>query len=97
MIDSSEAERLVYKWCTCEARGSPSAQALAAVYASTFMDGARLLQFNNLRTLDDTRLEWAMALISGYVQGQLQVPWARAVTLVALYELFPVEEETDHN
>ena len=92
MIDAAEAESLVYDWCTSEARGSPSAAALAAVYASTYMDGARLLRFCNLRTLDDTRLEWALALIHGYVEGGLQVPWARAVALVALYELFPSEE-----
>ena len=92
MIDVTEVEGLVYNWCTRDARGSPSAQALAAVYASTYMNSARLLRFSNLRALDDTRLEWALALIRGYVEGSLTVPWPRAVALVALYELFPTEE-----
>lgn len=92
MIDPAEAERLIYNWCTCEARGSPSAQALAAVYAGIYMDGSRLLRLSSLRVLDDTRLEWALALMRGYVDGALTIPWARAVALVALYDLFPAEE-----
>lgn len=93
MVDPAEAEKLIYNWCTCEARGSPSAQALAAVYASTYMDGSRLLRMSNLRVLDDKRLDWALALIRGYVDGVVTIPWARAVALVALYDLFPAEEQ----
>ncbi len=95
MIDSNEAEGLVYRWCTREARGSHSARALAAIYASTYMDEARMLQFIDLKVLDDTRFEWAMALIQGYVEGTLVVPWPRAVALVALYELIPEEFEIE--
>ena len=47
----------------------------------------------DLRTLDDIRLEWAMALIQGYVEGKLNIPWPRAVALVALYDLIPPEPE----
>ena len=95
MIDPVEAENLVYAWCTREARGTPSARALAAVYASTYMDGSRLLRFTELRTLDDTRLQWAITLIRGYVQHNIVVPWARAVALVALYDLMPDEPPSD--
>ncbi|MFO1351969.1 MAG: hypothetical protein U1F68_15350 [Gammaproteobacteria bacterium] len=89
MVSTAEAEQLIYRWCTGEARGSHSAQALAAVYASTYLDGARLLCFTHLRALDDVRLEWALALIRGYVDGSLAVPWPRAVALAALYDLVP--------
>lgn len=92
MIDPREAERLVYHWCTREARSTPSARALAAIYASTYMEDARLLRFTDLRSLDDTRLNWALTLVRGYVEGDLEVPWPRAVALVALYELLPMEE-----
>lgn len=91
MIDPAETERLVYHWCTREARNTPSATALAAIYASTYMEDARLLRFLDLRALDDIRLEWAISLIRAYVEGRLEVPWPRAVALVALYELFPGE------
>jgi len=47
-----------------------------------------LLRFADLRVLDDKRLEWAITLIRAYVEGVIQVPWARAMTLVALYELY---------
>lgn len=94
-MDPREVERLVYVWCTQEARGTPSARALAAVYASTYMDNARLLHFQDLRALDDTRMAWALALIRGYVEGALRVPWARAVALVALYDLIPPESESE--
>jgi hypothetical protein len=93
MNDSADVEQLIYRWCTSEARGSHSAQALAAIYASTYMDGARLLRFADLRALDDERLEWAVTLLRGYVQGAVKVPWARAVALVALYELYPNDDE----
>ena len=93
MIDPIEAEALVYAWCTREGRGTPSARALAAVYASTYLDGSRLLRFIDLRTLDDTRLQWAITLIKGYVEGGIVVPWARAVALVALYDLIPDEAD----
>ncbi len=89
MISPAEAERRAYRWCTGEARGSLSARALAAVYASTYLDGAQLLRFADLRVLDDERLDWALTLIRGYVEGQLEIPWARAVALAALYELYP--------
>lgn len=88
-----EVERRAYRWCTGEARGSHSARALAAVYASTYLDGARLLRFADLKVLDDERLEWALALIRGYVAGGLRVPWARAVALAALYELYPASDD----
>jgi hypothetical protein len=91
MIDPVKAEALIYAWCTREARGSPSARALAAVYASTYLDSARLLRFTDLRVLDDTRLQWAITLIKGYVEQAIVVPWARAVALVALYDLIPDE------
>ena len=93
MLSGAEAERLVYQWCTSEARGTLSAQALAAVYASTYMDGARLLRFVDLKTLDDERLEWAIALLKGYVDGHIDVPWSRAMALMALYELYPNDSE----
>jgi hypothetical protein len=32
-----------------------------------------------------------MALIQGYVEGTVTVPWPRAVALVALYNLIPDE------
>lgn len=92
-ISPAQAERCAYRWCTGEARGSPSARALAAVYASAYLDGARLLRFADLRVLDDERLEWALALIRGYVEGALDVPWARAVALAALYELYPAPDD----
>ncbi|GEM_PF-2440425 len=87
MLSPAQAERLVYRWCTGEARGSHSARALAAVYASTYLDGERLWRLADLRVLDDERLEWALTLIRGYVEGRLHVPWARAVALAALYDL----------
>ncbi len=89
MVSPVEVESLAYAWCTGEARGTPSARALAAVYASTYMDGARLLRFTDLRALDDTRLQWAMTLIKAYVEDGIVVPWPRAVALVALYDLIP--------
>ena len=91
MIDPSEAERLVYDWCTCKSRGTNSARALASIYASTYLEQTPLLRFIDLRTLDDIRFEWAMALIQGYVEGKLRIPWPRAVALVALYDLIPLE------
>lgn len=91
MINPCEAEQLVYSWCTGESRGTRSARALAAIYASTHMDQVPLVRFIDLRTLDDTRLEWAMALIQGYVEGTLVVPLPRAVALVALYDLISSE------
>lgn len=93
MVHSKDTEKMVYRWCTREARGTPSAKALAAIYASTYMEDARLLRFTDLRALDDTRLEWAIDLITGYVEGQIEVPWPRAVTLVALYELLPLDAD----
>jgi hypothetical protein len=93
MIDPKEVEKLVYEWCTRESRGTTSARALAAVYASAYLDHVPLLRFMDLRTLDDIRLEWAMALIQGYVEGKLHIPWPRAVALVALYDLIPPEPE----
>lgn len=93
MIDPKEAEKLVYNWCTCESRGTTSARALAAIYASAYLDHVPLLRFMDLRTLDDIRLEWAIALIQGYVEGKLNIPWPRAVALVALYDLIPPEPE----
>ena len=95
MVDPNEIESLVYRWCTGEARGSHSARALAAVYAGTYMDQARMLRFTDLRVLDDTRFEWAMILIRGYVEGTLAVPWPRAVALVALYDLIPEASEME--
>lgn len=95
MADPLQIERLVYNWCTREARGSPSGRALAAVYASTYIDGVPLVCFRELRTLDDTRMKWAVTLIHGYVEGTLRVPWARAVALVALYDLMPTEPESE--
>jgi|APFre7841882590_1041340.scaffolds.fasta_scaffold21436_2 hypothetical protein len=91
MTDTTEVEKLVYDWCTSESRGTDSARALAAVYASTYIDGSRLLRFADLRALDDIRFGWAMALIQGYVEGTVTVPWPRAVALVALYNLIPDE------
>lgn len=91
MVDPSQVERLVYNWCTTESRGTESARALAAIYASLYMDQARLLRFIDLQALDDIRLEWALTLIKGYVEGEISVPWARAVALVALYDLLPEE------
>lgn len=91
MVDSSQVERLVYNWCTNESRGSDAARALAAVYASIYMDQMSLLRFEDMRSLDNTRLEWALALIKGYVEGTVKVPWPRAVALVALYDLIPEE------
>lgn len=91
MTDATELERLVYDWCTSESRGTDSARALAAVYASTYMDELRLLRFADLRALDDIRLKWALAMIQGYVEGRVMVPWPKAVALVALYDLFPDE------
>ena len=93
MIDANEAEKRIYNWCTSESRGTASARALAAIYASTYMDQMPLLRFIDLRTLDDIRLEWAMALIQGYVEGKVTVPWPRAVALVALYDLLPLETD----
>lgn len=95
MADPLKIERLVYDWCTREARGSPSGRALAAVYASIYVDGVPLVRFRELRALDDTRMQWAVAMIRGYVEGTLQVPWARAVALVALYDLMPTEPESE--
>ena len=93
MISAVEAERLVYRWCMDEARGTHSAQALATVYAGIYLDGARLLRVADLKVLDDVRLEWALALIKGYVNGHVQVPWARAIALVSLYELYCFDEQ----
>jgi hypothetical protein len=93
VISPADAERHAYRWCTGEARGSHSARALAAVYASTYLNGARLLRFADLKVLDDERLEWALALIRGYVEGGMEVPWARAVALAALYELYPAPDD----
>lgn len=87
MIDPREAEKLVYEWCTRESRGAPSARALAAIYASSYLEHMPLLRFMELRALDDVRLEWALALIRGYVEGKVNVPWPRAVALAALYDL----------
>ena len=91
MSNVTEVERLVYNWCTSESRGTDSARALATIYASTYLDGARLLRFADLRALDDIRLKWALTLIQGYVEGTVRVPWPRAVALVALYDLIPDE------
>jgi hypothetical protein len=91
MIEPREAEKLVYDWCTRVSRGTTSARALAAIYASAYMDHVPLLRFMDLRTLDDVRLEWALSLIEGYVEGKLQISWPRAVALVALYDLIPPE------
>jgi hypothetical protein len=55
------------------------------------MDHVPLLRFMDLRTLDDVRLEWALSLIEGYVEGELQISWPRAIALVALYDLIPPE------
>lgn len=93
MVNAVEAEQLVYCWCTGEARGTHSAQALAAVYASTYNDDARILRFADLRSLDDIRLDWALALIRGYVEGDLHIPWARVVALSALYEIYPTDDQ----
>lgn len=93
MNSSVDVEQLIYQWCTSEARGTHSAQALAAVYASTYMDGDRLLRFADLRSLDDERLEWALALLRGYVQGSVKVPWNRVIALIALYDLYPEPEQ----
>ena len=93
MNNCVDVEQQIYRWCTSEARGTHSAQALAAVYASTYVDGARLLRFADLRALDEERLEWALALLRGYVQGAIKVPWTRAIALIALYELYPDEGE----
>ena len=95
VMSAAEAERRTYHWCTGEGRGSHSARALAAVYASTYLDGARLLRFADLRALDDEHLGWALTLIRAYVEGALSVPWARAVALAALYELYPGDGEAD--
>jgi hypothetical protein len=92
MNNGVEVEQLIYRWCTSEARGTHSAQALAAIYASTYMDGARLLRLADLRALDDIRLEWALTLLRAYVQGNIKVPWARAVALIALYDLYHEDE-----
>lgn len=91
MIDPHEAEQLVYNWCIKESRGSRSARALAAIYASMYMDQVPMLRFIDLRTLDDIRLRWAIALIQGYVEGKLRVPLPRALALVALYDLISSE------
>ena len=93
--DPREIERLVYHWCTQAARGTPSARALAAVYASTYMDSLALVRFSDLKALDDTRMEWALSLMRAHITGTLQVPWARAVALVALYDLLPQESEPE--
>lgn len=90
---AAEVEQCVYHWCTREARGTHSARALAAIYASLHLDGSRLLRFADLRALDDVRLEWALTLMRGYVEGSLTVPWARAVALVSLYELYPSDDD----
>jgi hypothetical protein len=87
-LKAAEAERCAYRWCTAEARGSLSARTLAAVYASVYLDRARLLCFADLRVLDDERLEWAITLMRAYAEGALQVPWARAIALAALYDLY---------
>ena len=71
--------------------GTPSARALAAIYASTYMADARLLGFVDLRALDETRLNWALNLIRAYVEGDFTAPWPRAVALCALYDLIPAE------
>ncbi|TCO80445.1 hypothetical protein EV699_11489 [Plasticicumulans lactativorans] len=89
--DMQMVERLVYDWCTSEARGTHSARALAAVYASCYMDESNLIRLADLRALDETRLNWALALVRGYVESRLAVPWPRAVALVALYDLMPAE------
>ncbi len=94
-LDTQAVEPLVYNWCTAEARGTPSARALAAIYASSYLEDAPLLRFADLRSLDDTRFGWAMSLIKGYVEGRVKVPWARAVALVALYDLIPAEEHKE--
>ncbi|HMV38689.1 hypothetical protein [Plasticicumulans sp.] len=90
-MDPAIVERFVYDWCTAEARGTPSARALAAIYASTYMADARLLGFVDLRALDETRLNWALNLIRAYVEGDFTAPWPRAVALCALYDLIPAE------
>ncbi len=95
MTGIQDIESHVYDWCTREARGSPSARALAAIYASTYMDSVPLVNFRDLRALDDTRMDWAVKLIRGYVEGSVQVPWPRAVALVALYDLIPIEPEAE--
>jgi len=87
-LRAADAERSAYRWCTAEARGSPSARTLAAVYASVYLDRARLLRFVDLRVLDDERLDWALTLIRGYAENAVRVPWARAVALAALYDLY---------
>lgn len=93
MIAPHEAEQLVYDWCICESRGTRSARVLAAIYVSIYLDETPLLRFGELRTLDDVRLEWALALIQGYVEGRVRIPWPRAVALVAIYDLLPLELE----
>lgn len=95
MLSPAQAERLVYRWCTGEARGSHSARTLAAVYASTYLDETRLWRLSDLRVLDDERLEWALTLIRGYVEGRLHIPWARAVALAALYDLHLTVDDKD--
>ena len=92
VVRAAEAEQCAYRWCTKEARGSHSARTLAAVYASIYMDQACLLRFADLRVLDDTRFEWAMTLIRGYVEGAINVPWDKVVALSALYDLYPPSE-----
>ena len=89
MTDINEVERQVYRWCTCEARGTHSARTLAAIYAGIYMEEARLFCLQDFKSLDDTRLEWAISLLRGYTEGRLSVPWSRAVALLALYELVP--------
>lgn len=86
-LTPDQAERRIYQWCTGEARGSLSARTLAAVYASTYLDNARLWHLADLKVLDDERLEWALTLIRGYVEGRLHIPWARAIALASLYDL----------
>ncbi|PWV61110.1 hypothetical protein [Plasticicumulans acidivorans] len=84
-------ERLVYEWCTHEARGTHSARALAQIYASCYLSDTPLLNFADLKALDETRLNWALMLIRAYVEGDFTAPWPRAVALCALYDLMPAE------
>ena len=97
VTQAAEAEQCAYRWCTKEARGSHSARTLAAVYASIYLDEAYLLRFADLRVLDDTRFEWAMTLIRGYVEGAISVPWDKVVALTALYDLYPPADYMNSN
>ncbi len=85
MIPITQAENVVYEWCTQKAKGSSSAHTLALIYVNTYMDTAHLLRLSELRALETPQREWAMALIQGYVEGWFSAPRGRALELMEWY------------